>query len=220
MAMTGPRAAPPPRLGEREEQILEAAAELFRRRGFVTTSLQDVADRVGLHKSTLYHYFPSKDDLLLRIVLDVSAELDRIAEEVDGLDVAPLERVSAYLRGLIALVIAQPAKTTVYREDLVSLSPDRRAEQLRHRVRRRDVFAELIARAQEAGAVSEVGEPRALAGLLIGAARGMVAACHPGRGPSDATASHMVLLLVRALGPGLPAESELARFHGPARDHA
>ena len=46
-----------------EDQILDRAAALFARRGFAQTSVQEVADAVGLSKAGLLHHFPSKDAL-------------------------------------------------------------------------------------------------------------------------------------------------------------
>lgn len=50
------------------ERILRAAAALFREQGFSRASMRDLADRVGIHKSSLYHHFPSKQALLLEIL--------------------------------------------------------------------------------------------------------------------------------------------------------
>lgn len=50
------------------ERILRAAAALFRQEGFHRASMRDLADRVGIHKSSLYHHFPSKQALLLEIL--------------------------------------------------------------------------------------------------------------------------------------------------------
>ena len=46
------------------ERLLEAAAELFLIEGYDGASMQQLADRVGLHKSSLYHYVTGKEDLL------------------------------------------------------------------------------------------------------------------------------------------------------------
>jgi AcrR family transcriptional regulator len=45
-------------------QILREAAEVFRARGFHRASMEEIADRLGMHKGNLYYYFPSKHDLL------------------------------------------------------------------------------------------------------------------------------------------------------------
>lgn len=51
----------------REEEILGAASEIFQRKGYGATSMQDIADAVGMLKGSLYYYFSSKEDLLYTI---------------------------------------------------------------------------------------------------------------------------------------------------------
>lgn len=46
------------------ERVLDAAAELFRAEGYDAATMQQLADRLGLHKSSLYHYVDGKEDLL------------------------------------------------------------------------------------------------------------------------------------------------------------
>src|SRR5260370_42701461 len=49
-------------------RIIDAAAQLFRRHGFSTVTMQDIGQAVGLSKAGLYHHCPSKDRLLGNIV--------------------------------------------------------------------------------------------------------------------------------------------------------
>lgn len=56
------------RTGERPGQILQAAIELFRDLGFEKTRLEDVADRAGVSKATIYLYFESKEDLFFALI--------------------------------------------------------------------------------------------------------------------------------------------------------
>ena len=46
------------------QQLLEASASLFRQKGFRSTSMQDIAEAVGIQKSSIYHYIDNKEDLL------------------------------------------------------------------------------------------------------------------------------------------------------------
>jgi len=50
--------------GERRQQIISLAAGLFDQSGYSNTTMDDIAREVGVAKPTLYHYFPSKDDIL------------------------------------------------------------------------------------------------------------------------------------------------------------
>ena len=49
---------------QRRSEILEAARHLFQTRGYERTTLQDVMNRLGIAKGTIYHYFKSKEELL------------------------------------------------------------------------------------------------------------------------------------------------------------
>lgn len=48
----------------RQAEILRAAMAAFRARGYQATTLDDIADRLGVRKTALYHYFPDKDAIL------------------------------------------------------------------------------------------------------------------------------------------------------------
>jgi AcrR family transcriptional regulator len=62
------------------EDILEAAAQVFREKGFHGASMQDIAEAVNLQKASLYHHVSSKQEILLAL-LDRALELllERIA---------------------------------------------------------------------------------------------------------------------------------------------
>lgn len=49
-----------------EQEIRQAAVELFEERGFPGTSVDDIAAAAGVSRSTLFRYFPTKDELLFR----------------------------------------------------------------------------------------------------------------------------------------------------------
>jgi len=51
------------------EQILDVALELFTTEGFESTSLREIAERMGFSKAALYYHFASKDDILLALHL-------------------------------------------------------------------------------------------------------------------------------------------------------
>jgi AcrR family transcriptional regulator len=62
------------RRGLVEQEIFEQATLLFAERGFAGTSFQDVADAVGLTRPALYHYVKSKEDLLARLVAELTED--------------------------------------------------------------------------------------------------------------------------------------------------
>ena len=53
---------------ERKAQILSAAESVFTKKGFDEARMDDIAEKTGLSKGTLYLYFKSKDDLIIAIL--------------------------------------------------------------------------------------------------------------------------------------------------------
>ena len=69
---------------DRERQILDVAAALFRARGYQGMRMDDLAREVGLNKGTLYHYFASKSDLLYRIYVDTAGDYLEVMRSHDA----------------------------------------------------------------------------------------------------------------------------------------
>ncbi|EOD67584.1 TetR/AcrR family transcriptional regulator [Amycolatopsis vancoresmycina] len=57
-----------PKPSDTKQRILDVARDLFTTQGVQRTSLQDIADRLGITKPALYYHFPSRDDLVRSIV--------------------------------------------------------------------------------------------------------------------------------------------------------
>lgn len=81
----------------RDAEVLETAVRLFSEKGYSATSIQDVANAVGLLKGSLYYYIDSKEGLLRKIFEDSHAEVQEIAERHREGDGAPAERLRAFL---------------------------------------------------------------------------------------------------------------------------
>jgi AcrR family transcriptional regulator len=64
------------------EAIIEAAARVFRTKGYHAASVQDIADAVGILKGSLYHHFESKEELLYLIVKEPRARLYKTVADI------------------------------------------------------------------------------------------------------------------------------------------
>jgi len=77
---------------ERKDQIMNAAEEVFTRKGFSDARMDDIAEETGLSKGTLYLYYKSKNDLIIAI-------LDRIFQRefraFENLDLASMSATDA-----------------------------------------------------------------------------------------------------------------------------
>lgn len=61
--------------------IMDSAAVLFAKEGYPSAKMQDIAKACGATKSMLYHYFPTKDDLLFAMLME---HLERVVHSVEG----------------------------------------------------------------------------------------------------------------------------------------
>jgi TetR/AcrR family transcriptional regulator, cholesterol catabolism regulator len=155
---------------KREREIIDVAAGIFHRQGYADTSVQDVADAVGILKGSLYYYIDSKEDLLFRVLEEVHEDAHAIVEEVGAMDAPPLERLGAYLRKHVAYNTNNLTKVAVYYHDFGLLSPDRREVIIeQRRVYERFVIG-LIREAQEEGAVSPLVDAKLAAYSVLGMA--------------------------------------------------
>lgn len=87
---------------ERTQQILDAAMVVFANSGFHQARMDDIAEEAGVSKGTLYWYFDSKDDIILRILdrlFDV--ELDDLEALVDA-DGTVHERLTTFAQELVS----------------------------------------------------------------------------------------------------------------------
>ncbi|MFW5692388.1 MAG: TetR/AcrR family transcriptional regulator [Chloroflexota bacterium] len=89
---------------ERIPQILDAAARVFSQHGIDGASMTQVADASGVSKATIYHYFASKDALILALVQRLfdadQPELEKLVTD----DTPAVDRLYAYSVDLVALL--------------------------------------------------------------------------------------------------------------------
>src|SRR5689334_9378779 len=117
----------PERLAKRrDEEVLDAAARVFARRGYADASVQDVADELGILKGSLYHYIRAKEDLLFWLLEAVHADLDQILAEVSAEEgLAPLDRIALYVSRNVAYNLDNLERAAIYYRDSDALGEER-----------------------------------------------------------------------------------------------
>lgn len=67
---------------ETENNIYEAGMKLFQEKGFTNTTMQDISERAGVAKSTIFNYFSSKEEIILRFGRNQVAQLKKFAQNL------------------------------------------------------------------------------------------------------------------------------------------
>ena len=104
------------------EAVLNVAAELFARRGFANTTMQDLADALGIAKPTLYARTKSKAQILEGICERVLRAADARVEEARGLG-RPPEQLEALISAWTEIAVSMPAHYRVFFADERELPP-------------------------------------------------------------------------------------------------
>ena len=133
---------------EKRRLILDAAVRVFARDGFHTSRVGDIAEEAGVAHGLLYHYFSSKDEVLLTVFSENWSDLLVRFEAVESSE----EPADEKLRGLVKILLRtwrnDPALVTVMVRDVA------RTEQLRVQVVEvREAFA-ILERVIEEGQAS------------------------------------------------------------------
>lgn len=181
-----PPAAPEIPADGREAQLLVIARRLFAAKGYDATSLRDIAEEAQITKAALYYYFPNKDALYERVVIESMASLLAEVQAAVARARTPTEKVRAFLR-------ASAESMDQRRDQWVAGSngfwqagaTGRRGLALQHR----DEYERLLRRCIEAGVAS--GELRqvdpAMAGRLLLSGLNQMSRWHRPSGPLRAT---------------------------------
>jgi AcrR family transcriptional regulator len=102
--------------GFARERVLEAALALFAEHGVNGTSLQLIADRLGVSKAAVYYQFHSKEEIVLAViqpVFDDMARLVRIAEAMS----TPEAQQEVAVNGMVDFTVRHRRVTAVFHGD-------------------------------------------------------------------------------------------------------
>jgi TetR/AcrR family transcriptional regulator, cholesterol catabolism regulator len=137
---------------KRDDEVLDAAARVFARRGYADASVQDVADELGILKASLYHYIKMKEDLLFWLLEEVHKDVEVILEEVANAEgLAPLERIELYVKRQVLYNLDNLERISIYYHDMDRLSEARLSYLLGRRAGHERFMVGLVRQAQSQG---------------------------------------------------------------------
>ena len=149
-----------------KQEILNAAAFIFGKKGYHATSMQDIADSVNLKKASLYHHIDSKQEIL-QLVLEQALELviTRVVAAAEQEISAPeklRQAISNYLRTLADHQELAAVLLLEYR----SLLPELNHSHIPHRDRFEGLWRDLIQESIDSGAFHNTDPAMATRALL------------------------------------------------------
>jgi AcrR family transcriptional regulator len=167
--------------------LLDVAVQLFTERGYDGTSMGDLAQASGLSKSSLYHHFASREQLL-RAALDRAVEpLFAVVEEPRARTGRAIERLEYVVRREVEVLVDQlPAVMLLLR--VHGNTPTERWALERRREFDR-IVADLVAQAAAQGDVRTDVQAGLVSRLLFGMINSLVEWYRPGQSGGDGGAA-------------------------------
>jgi len=150
------------RYERRQDEFVRQAAREFARRGYDQTTMQELAASMGLATGALYHYFASKEELLIAICDQLMEPLLGRALELAGSPGDGEQRLRALVRLWVGHVVEHRDHMLVFQQERHVIESGERWRSVRAA---RKAFERLVADTL-AGVTTRVGEPLGLLALL------------------------------------------------------
>ena len=151
----------------RRAEILHAALLAFRDHGYHRTTLEDIADLVGVRKAALYHYFPDKESLLYACHQEGLVEVHRhVAEARQRYTRAP-DRLAYLIREHVR-VMTDTLEGSSLAFEVSALSPEHRVEVIGARDRYERALRDIVSQGIAAGDFAAV-DPKIPVFAILGA---------------------------------------------------
>lgn len=156
--------------GAREQydamSLLAVAVRTFNDRGYDGTSMTDLAAAAGISKSSIYHHFASKEQLLNLAVSRALDSLFQVLEEPAALEGAAIARVKHVVRRTVEVLIAELPSVTLLLRVRGNTKTERWAMERRREFDRR--VATMVEQAAQASDLRTDIDPRLATRLLFG----------------------------------------------------
>jgi TetR/AcrR family transcriptional regulator, cholesterol catabolism regulator len=131
----------------RGEEVYAAALRLFNQKGYHATSMQDIAEAVGLYKGSLYHYIGGKEDLLVRVFeRAMGSLLEEVELVVADVSVSPRDQLRLVVEAHVRAVADNLDALTVYLHEFRALAGESLGNVRAQRERYRQLVETIVSR--------------------------------------------------------------------------
>jgi len=159
---------------ERRQRFIQGAWRCAARKGYRDTTIDDVCVETGLSKGAFYGYFESKQDLLLALLEEEAASIDRLMDELENAGLIGTDRLRRFARGMLERgENSSQVQVTADLWTAMTTEPAVRAAFVASHRHRRERLRSWIDGGIAAGELSDI-PANALAALLLALADGLL----------------------------------------------
>jgi AcrR family transcriptional regulator len=189
----------------RDREVIEAAVEIFAEKGYSNASVQDVAERLGMLKGSLYYYINSKESLLRKIFEDSHEEITHITDEVMASDGSGLERLSQFLVDYATWTLTHLKRAGLYSREWRYASEELQTSLVDQQRYYNRSLRSLIVACQSEGSIPSSIDPRMVSLFIWSAFTTLPDWFNPDRDTEAVVAERYVVMALRAAGVSEPS---------------
>jgi len=131
------------------DEIVDVAGRLFSQKGYDATSLKEIAEHVGLHKTSLFHYFKNKESVLMEVMdKSLKEHLHILDEIVNDSHLTGKEKFRLALEKQVLVTCKYKDHINVYLTEVRSLSPANQKKCIKRRKQYEAYFEKIIREGQ------------------------------------------------------------------------
>jgi len=188
---------------ETRERLLDAAAKVFRDKGYAGARLADIAERAGMHTPGVYYYFPSKEDLVEEVLrVGVARACGYVQQRVAALPAgsSALDRLRAAIEAHVLMVLEIGDYTSANIRIFGQVPDDVRARHLADQRAYGSVWRALLEGAQTAGELRPDLDLSVVRMLILGALNWTVEWYRPGAQTATEVAREATAMICEGIG--------------------
>jgi AcrR family transcriptional regulator len=136
-------------LKEKQKKILDVAVELFKEKGYMGSSVRDLATKLNIKAASLYAHIRSKEEILEWICFGIAQDFFDELQEVKNTDIAPKDKLNLFLDKHLSVVLQNRDVTHIYSNEWRHLE-ERLPEFIALRKNYQDEVEQLISEIYEA----------------------------------------------------------------------
>ena len=150
----------------RRHEIFDAALDTFIAKGFLETSMREIAELAGMGKSSLYDYFDNKDDILIFVMEEALAGVLNGAKRINALPLSPQARLRQIIEMHLAYIVENKKLFYLFSYEGRRMSSENQQRAQQGRYAYQDMLRGLIEEGIKQGTFREV-DPLVAARMLI-----------------------------------------------------
>ncbi len=164
------------RIRSRKQQILHEAARLFHKNGYRGTSLQQIAEKVGMEGPSLYNHISSKNELLTILLMSNARKFDERMRDIYASSLDALSKLEHLISLHVELTLEDPDAMALMLNEWTHLDEADKTEYLQLRDRYEKSFRSILQESMDNGKIHTM-DTNFLLFMILSTLRSLYAWC-------------------------------------------